>query len=112
MRSVSIETLARRQMLANRRKDFLSSLAVWFGHLICESARHCSRNVRGAIGGASRQAVQAPIGGAIRAINPLTFPILPCLTTSLWANRARSEEHTSELQSHSFISYAVFCLKK
>src|ERR1051326_6684891 len=24
--------------------------------------------------------------------------------------RARSEEHTSELQSHSFISYAVFCL--
>src|ERR1051326_9373121 len=27
-------------------------------------------------------------------------------------NFARSEEHTSELQSHSFISYAVFCLKK
>ena len=27
-----------------------------------------------------------------------------------WQNR--SEEHTSELQSHSFISYAVFCLKK
>ena len=24
----------------------------------------------------------------------------------------RSEEHTSELQSHSFFSYAVFCLKK
>ena len=27
-------------------------------------------------------------------------------------NAFRSEEHTSELQSHSFISYAVFCLKK
>src|ERR1051326_7003473 len=27
-------------------------------------------------------------------------------------NIGRSEEHTSELQSHSFISYAVFCLKK
>ena len=27
-------------------------------------------------------------------------------------DRGRSEEHTSELQSHSFISYAVFCLKK
>ena len=27
-------------------------------------------------------------------------------------NSKRSEEHTSELQSHSFISYAVFCLKK
>src|SRR6186713_3700644 len=25
---------------------------------------------------------------------------------------SRSEEHTSELQSHSGISYAVFCLKK
>src|ERR1051326_7687250 len=31
-----------------------------------------------------------------------------------WRGNAgrRSEEHTSELQSHSFISYAVFCLKK
>ena len=28
------------------------------------------------------------------------------------AEMIRSEEHTSELQSHSFISYAVFCLKK
>src|SRR6056300_119337 len=27
-------------------------------------------------------------------------------------NRVRSEEHTSELQSHSEISYAVFCLKQ
>ena len=27
-------------------------------------------------------------------------------------NWGRSEEHTSELQSRSFISYAVFCLKK
>src|ERR1051326_9282716 len=29
-----------------------------------------------------------------------------------WLWGLRSEEHTSELQSHSFISYAVFCLKK
>src|SRR5881409_4188888 len=28
------------------------------------------------------------------------------------ARRDRSEEHTSELQSQSHISYAVFCLKK
>ena len=27
-------------------------------------------------------------------------------------NTHRSEEHTSELQSHWYISYAVFCLKK
>src|ERR1051326_5487881 len=33
-------------------------------------------------------------------------------STTLAAIVDRSEEHTSELQSHSFISYAVFCLKK
>src|SRR5213080_5405671 len=40
--------------------------------------------------------------------------------TGCWATHStctsscneRSEEHTSELQSHSGISYAVFCLKK
>ena len=31
---------------------------------------------------------------------------------SLTKGTARSEEHTSELQSQSTISYAVFCLKK
>src|SRR5881394_325157 len=29
-----------------------------------------------------------------------------------WLAKHRSEEHTSELQSHHPISYAVFCLKK
>ena len=41
---------------------------------------------------------------------------LPILKASLYLkyllDTKRSEEHTSELQSHSFISYAVFCLKK
>ena len=36
---------------------------------------------------------------------------LPYITADQ-AGPKRSEEHTSELQSHSFISYAVFCLKK
>ena len=31
---------------------------------------------------------------------------------STWDQIMRSEEHTSELQSHWYISYAVFCLKK
>ena len=30
----------------------------------------------------------------------------------VWLRWSRSEEHTSELQSHKLISYAVFCLKK
>ena len=35
---------------------------------------------------------------------------VPSIPNKLYEKR--SEEHTSELQSHSFISYAVFCLKK
>src|SRR5213594_1337110 len=30
----------------------------------------------------------------------------------IWSVTARSEEHTSELQSRTLTSYAVFCLKK
>src|SRR5881296_4324579 len=36
----------------------------------------------------------------------------PPSTTSTSSMTVRSEEHTSELHSHSNISYAVFCLKK
>ena len=35
-----------------------------------------------------------------------------CLKVLKIQQRGRSEEHTSELQSHVRISYAVFCLKK
>src|SRR5210317_2536655 len=39
--------------------------------------------------------------------------IVPCNRVfSITFHYQRSEEHTSELQSHSEISYAVFCLKK
>src|SRR3546814_6993332 len=42
-----------------------------------------------------------------RGIDPAAFPF------ASWPDRvARSEEHTSELQSLMRISYAVFCLKK
>src|SRR3546814_3302552 len=46
------------------------------------------------------------------------FPANPCRNCTgcerqpLAVDRARSEEHTSELQSLMRISYAVFCLKK
>src|SRR5210317_2316690 len=36
----------------------------------------------------------------------------PAWVGGLNGDPPRSEEHTSELQSHSEISYAVFCLKK
>ena len=38
--------------------------------------------------------------------------LVNCLALSLSLSVGRSEEHTSELQSHHMISYAVFCLKK
>src|SRR6188472_4567926 len=40
---------------------------------------------------------------------PTPWPAVP--SSPPWPN-PRSEEHTSELQSQSHISYAVFCLKK
>src|SRR5213080_5535568 len=45
-------------------------------------------------------------------ISPRAGPAGPRRPPSPPAPPARSEEHTSELQSHSCISYAVFCLKK
>ena len=45
-------------------------------------------------------------------IDALSYEMLIDKINQLWKDRERSEEHTSELQSHSFISYAVFCLKK
>ena len=45
-------------------------------------------------------------------INQSEPPLNTASSSSSYSFAARSEEHTSELQSHSFISYAVFCLKK
>src|SRR3546814_7249347 len=48
-----------------------------------------------------------------RATAPTTLSagVLPLISRAR-SRRARSEEHTSELQSLMRISYAVFCLKK
>src|SRR6056300_1118878 len=48
-----------------------------------------------------------PIASGSTSSQPCWSPRSPDLGT-----KSRSEEHTSELQSHSEISYAVFCLKK
>src|SRR6188472_4629701 len=44
--------------------------------------------------------------------SPRPSPRRACRSTRGRARPRRSEEHTSELQSQSHISYAVFCLKK
>src|SRR3546814_2303006 len=51
-------------------------------------------------------------GSLIRSTNGHSNGIVPWLKTLDSSVAARSEEHTSELQSLMRISYAVFCLKK
>src|SRR5881296_4586591 len=50
--------------------------------------------------------------GLIRSTETWLLPASTAITNRRPARSARSEEHTSELQSHSNLSYAVFCLKK
>src|SRR3546814_5849898 len=45
-------------------------------------------------------------------LEPRLLLAVPAADGRRWWRRARSEEHTSELQSLMRISYAVFCLKK
>ena len=58
----------------------------------------------------------APIGSfaAYYALDAQGFETETCLAgfVAVAKHHGRSEEHTSELQSHAPISYAVFCLKK
>src|SRR5210317_2659721 len=44
--------------------------------------------------------------------SPVVVTPVPAWLCAWRQVKPRSEEHTSELQSHSEISYAVFCLKK
>ena len=50
--------------------------------------------------------------GVVLAFALVALPVSAAAAAAGYPNGSRSEEHTSELQSHSFISYAVFCLKK
>src|ERR1051326_6470732 len=54
----------------------------------------------------------APAARAPAAPSPAMFSCAVGPEPGASMTDVRSEEHTSELQSHSFISYAVFCLKK
>src|SRR5210317_2497383 len=57
-----------------------------------------------------RQLVDAPVSDLADLVENVSAEVHRSLDGDL--DRLRSEEHTSELQSHSEISYAVFCLKK
>src|SRR3546814_6285621 len=53
-----------------------------------------------------------PGAGAVQASKKRQASDVSAARAAKAARRARSEEHTSELQSLMRISYAVFCLKK
>src|SRR3546814_6597377 len=69
------------------------SSRAWKSTARCPSCRSCC----------SRPTTPSPIPSAAAAVNPHSTEA---------RSTARSEEHTSELQSLMRISYAVFCLKK
>ena len=56
--------------------------------------------------------VLARSGWALEGVRWDTMIASYLVNPSRRSHSLRSEEHTSELQSHSFSSYAVFCLKK
>src|SRR3546814_3028643 len=56
--------------------------------------------------------IRAVLGDAADAITPVFEVRIERRTWIISEGGARSEEHTSELQSLMRISYAVFCLKK
>src|SRR3546814_6747166 len=63
-----------------------------------------------AVGDAARAYLLLAIGDALVAQIPALM--LSIAAAAIVTRVARSEEHTSELQSLMRISYAVFCLKK
>src|SRR3546814_6667555 len=61
----------------------------------------------------ARMAHRLPVGTLKRVFAGLLFALAAYMLMKAWqAFGARSEEHTSELQSLMRNSYAVFCLKK
>src|SRR3546814_7871079 len=93
-------TLAKNRPSAHRRADiFLKECMTW-------------RRTGRLIAGGAMKGCKCPFTGTRRRLPPPNSSLAAILRSFLQAKRARSEEHTSELQSLMRSSYAVFCLKK
>src|SRR3546814_7167421 len=75
---------------------------------------HAEAKIKEELEAARGQLEQAQRAGDLAKAGELSYGTIPGLETRLEEAQAaaRSEEHTSELQSLMRISYAVFCLKK
>src|SRR3546814_6974105 len=60
----------------------------------------------------SRAVVASRLASSALSAFCFTVAVIWCIEAAVSSRLARSEEHTSELQSLMRISYAVFCLKK
>src|SRR3546814_4382185 len=93
------------RLVRSARWEPVHEPAEWRRHWVCLQNRHQAAIDRGAVHPArwssAREASPSPPTARIQASAPLPPP---------WFT-ARSEEHTSELQSLMRISYAVFCFK-
>ena len=129
--AVSLEELVGAKALAALGMGLLALSAPWPAPLLSPLlAAACFRVPDAVLAGAARRrmaladqelpqlldllaaASSAGLSGPLalsRSVHATQGPLAEELTGVL---RSRSEEHTSELQSHSEISYAVFCLKK
>src|SRR3546814_5591773 len=69
--------------------------------------------IPGPVNDADRQGWQTQVAYAMHYVFYLCFFALPLSVWTMWSSMvARSEAHTSELQSLMRTSYAVFCLQK
>src|SRR3546814_2598384 len=91
------------------RRAFIISTQHWMTSTASRIARHSDpARVKGALRQSEHARLESTDGGNpnVRVVDSRAFP------GSKRRYSARSEEHTSELQSLMRISYAVFCLKK
>src|SRR5213596_2454357 len=103
-------------VLGARPLDYRRSVLFTTRRLLCVAPRCCCSPPASSRHSSPRRAVPrylAPspcsICGSTASTRTCSSPATP---RSPAPPPARSEEHTSELQSHGLISYAVFCLKK
>src|SRR3546814_7527790 len=78
----------------------------------CKSRTRTMRVRAGAVGKASREVAVPAIDISNHSGETNRDSFQQASARSLRRDTARSEEHTSELQSLMRLSYAVFCLKK
>src|SRR5213596_3949379 len=96
------------------KKSHLAGVALGMLCVACSHSRPESAQPSAALPPPPSATVQGVADGdpAPRTLAQMLAGKLSGVSVNAGQGGGRSEEHTSELQSHGLISYAVFCLKK